>query len=75
MSDGTLTIGELAGLPSLLVGSASFYSETIHPTQAAQVPFIVFVARGTLEDGRLFHVQATRRGGAGGLTHVGITLR
>lgn len=75
MNDGVLTIGELAGLPSLLVGSAAFYSETIHPTQAANVPFLQFVARGTLEDGRSFQVEATRSGGAGGLTHVGITFR
>jgi hypothetical protein len=75
IADGNLTIGELAALPSLLVGSASFYSETIHPTQAANVPFLQFVARGTLQDGRRFHVEATRSGGAGRLTHVGISFR
>lgn len=75
MSDFTLTIDELAAIPSLLVGSADYYSETIHPTQAANVPFLQFVASGTLEDGREFHVAATRSGGAGGLTHVGITFR
>lgn len=75
LDDGTLTIGELAALPSLVVGSADFYSETIHPTQAANVPFLEFVASGALEDGRTFHVEATRSGGAGGLAHVGIRFR
>lgn len=75
MADGSLMIGELVALPSLLAGTADFYSETIHPTQAANVPFLQFVARGALEDGRLFQVEATRSGGAGGLTHVGISFR
>jgi hypothetical protein len=75
IADGELTIGELADLPSLLVGTASFYTETLHPTQAAQVPLTVFVARGTLADGRIFEAQATRSGGAGRLTHVRIALR
>jgi hypothetical protein len=74
MADGELTIGELAGLPSLLVGTASFYTETLHPTQAAQVPLTVFVARGMLDDGRSFQAQATRSGGAGRLTHVRIAF-
>jgi hypothetical protein len=74
MADGELTIGELAGLPSRLVGTASFYTETLHPTQAAQVPLTVFVARGMLDDGRSFQAQATRSGGAGGLTHVRIAF-
>ncbi|HEX6127715.1 MAG TPA: hypothetical protein VF071_01695 [Candidatus Limnocylindria bacterium] len=74
MSDGSLTITELAGLPSLQTGSAALYAETIHTTQAAQVPFIATVAAGELSDGRSFRVQATRSGGAGGLTHVGISF-
>jgi hypothetical protein len=75
IADGELTIGELESLPSLMVGTASFYTETLHPGQAAQVPLIVFVARGTLEDGRSFQAQATRSGGAGRLTHVRIAFR
>jgi hypothetical protein len=54
VADGVLTIGELAALPSLLVGSASFYEEMLHPEQAAQVGELEFVAHGTLEDGRPF---------------------
>ena len=75
IADGELTIGDLEGLPSLLVGTASFYTETLHPSQAAQVPLTVFVARGTLEDGGSFQAQATRSGGAGRLTHVRIAFR
>jgi hypothetical protein len=65
VADEVLTIGELAALPSLLVGSASFYQETLHPVQAAQVGELEFVARGTLEDGRPFaaHAVATYAGG------------
>lgn len=74
MSDGSLTISELAALPSLLTGTASKYTETIHTTQAAQVPFIATIAMGELTDGRTFRVQGTGRGGAGGLTHVGISF-
>jgi len=75
IADGELTIGDLEGLPSLLVGTASFYTETLHPSQAAQVPLTVFVARGTLEEGGSFQAQATRSGGAGRLTHVRIAFR
>jgi hypothetical protein len=74
MADGELTIGELAAIPSLLVGTASLYTETLQPTQGAQVPLIVFVAQGALEDGRSFQAQATRSGGAGRLTHVRIAF-
>lgn len=56
-ADGELTIGELSALPSLLVGSASFYSETLHPSEAAQVPLTVIVARGWLEEGHAFRLQ------------------
>lgn len=58
VGDDELTIIELAGLSSLLVGTADFYSETLHPTGAAQVPMINYVARGYLEDGTPFHVHA-----------------
>jgi len=75
IGDGELTIGELGSLPSLLIGTAGFYTETLHPSQAARVPLTVFVARGTLEDGRSFQAQATRSGGAGRVTHVRIDFR
>jgi hypothetical protein len=74
IADGTLTIGELGALPSLMVGTASFYTETLRPGEAAQVPGLTFVASGDLEDGRSFHVQATRNGGAGRQTNIRIAF-
>ena len=71
IADGVLTIGELGSLPSLVKGTASFYTETLHP---GQIPLTVFVARGTLDDGGAFAAQATRSGGAGRLTHVRIAF-
>jgi hypothetical protein len=65
VADDVLTIGELAALPSLLVGSASFYEETLHPEQAAQVGQFEFVARGTLEDGQPFAADAVLTFAAG----------
>jgi hypothetical protein len=58
VADGVLTIGELAAMPSLLRGSASFFHETLHPTQAANHPMLRIVASGTLEDGRRFDFKA-----------------
>jgi hypothetical protein len=75
MADGVLTIGELESLPSLLKGTASFFTETLHPDEAAKVGLLTFVARGVMEDGRTFLVQGTRNGGVGGQTHLGITFR
>jgi hypothetical protein len=60
MGDGILTIGELAALPSLLVGSANSFQQVLHPHDAASVPKLNFVASGTLEDGRSFRVQHVR---------------
>ncbi len=56
-ADNVITLQELETLPSLMVGTASFYQEVLHPEGGAQVPKITVVARGTLEDGRSFHVQ------------------
>lgn len=64
MANDYLDIGELAGLPSLMTGSASFYNETLHPTGAANNPMINFVARGELEDGQPFFVHAVLTNGA-----------
>lgn len=57
--DGSLTIGELAALPSLLVGEATFYSETLHPLQSAKQTMTNIVAFGDLEDERTFTYLAT----------------
>ncbi len=42
------------------MGSADFYSETLHATEGARVPLLVVNAKGTLEDGRSFRFHATR---------------
>lgn len=70
--DGTLTIGELAALPSLTVGTATFYEETLHPLGANKVAKIEFNARGTLTDGRSFQVAVSGNTGVGRVTHIGI---
>jgi len=59
IADGSLTMPELEALPSLLIGSASFYNETTHPLGGAVVPMVNFVADGTLADGRSFHTHVT----------------
>ena len=61
MADEMLTMVELEGLPSLLIGSASFYTETLHPSDPSMVvrsPMIEYQAFGLLEDGRSFQVHA-----------------
>jgi hypothetical protein len=59
MADDVLTVGELAGLPSLLVGTAMSFSETLHPFRAAKQTMVSIVASGVLADGRKFTYQAT----------------
>ena len=59
IADGVLTIGELAGLPSLLCGEADSFTETLHPSGGeAQQSMLSLVAAGVLEDGRKFSFQA-----------------
>jgi len=57
--DDSLTMLELEDMESLLIGSASFYNETLHPTDGAVVPMINYVAHGMLADGRSFRLHAT----------------
>jgi hypothetical protein len=71
IADDELYIGELAALPSLLRGGATFYSETLHPLQVAQQPKITIVAFGYLEDGREFVYEAS---GTRTLRHVRIVF-
>lgn len=54
MADGVLTITELSALPTLVVGSATRFSEVLHPEQSARQPSIRISAFGTLVDGRSF---------------------
>jgi hypothetical protein len=59
IADDVLTVPELEGMPSLLIGSAGFYKETLHPVEGAVVPMINMEAHGLLEDGRSLHVRIT----------------
>ena len=56
-ADGELTIGELASLPSLQVGYASFYQETLRPYEVAVTTTVLVEAHGTLVDGRDFKLH------------------
>ncbi len=60
IADDCLTIGELEALPSLKVGSAVYFKETLHPTPGRDVQQTKtqIVARGTLEGGGSFFYQA-----------------
>lgn len=63
--DSVLTIGEVAGLDGLIMGTASRYSETLHPESLPpefgggghQIPKQRITAHGQLEDGRSFFLQ------------------
>jgi hypothetical protein len=66
IGDGMLTIAELAGLPSLQIGYASFYQESVrNSTQGQRHPSSSTVARGTMADGGVFrlHVSEKLQGG------------
>ena len=71
MADGTATIGELADLPSRLVGTAQTYTELLHPSQSNSKPLIQFSAEGTLADGRRFILKVSK-GAADVTDHVTI---
>lgn len=68
MQDGDLTIGELEGIDSLLVGYADQYEETLHPHTLPPelgggghpTPKLVLDAKGQLEDGRQFNLHITQ---------------
>jgi hypothetical protein len=75
IADGYLTVGELAGLPSHVAGSAGQYQESLHVGGVSNVGKIEFTANGTLEDGRSFQVQAMARDEVGRYMKVLITFR
>ncbi len=66
LADDVLTVPELLSLPSLLIGSASFFKETQHPgnerPQGEGNGKIEITARGTLTDGRTFQFQVREMG-------------
>lgn len=65
--DGVLTIGELAGLEGLVLGTASKFNETLHPHPLPpefgggghKIPKLILTAHGQLEDGQSFSVLFT----------------
>jgi hypothetical protein len=62
VADDVLTIGELAALPSLTVGSASFFHESIrNDTRGQRGGNEALVASGTLTDGRSFFFEMTEK--------------
>src|SRR5262249_5590896 len=58
MADGEVTILELASLPSLRVGTATFYQEQLHYFPPAPRSSSEIRATGTLADGGSFSVRA-----------------
>lgn len=57
VADDVLTIGDLQAMPSLMIGSATTFHETLHPTGGAVNPKLLINAQGTLTDGRTFHLM------------------
>lgn len=55
--DDVLTVDELLSLSSLKKGSAVYFKETLHPSQAAQQTKTQIVAKGTLDHGGSFFFQ------------------
>jgi hypothetical protein len=71
-ADGELTLAELLGLDSAVMGSASFYQEVLHPRGGARVVNADYQAGGTLEDGRLFRAHIQEHDGR--VVHFGIVV-
>ena len=65
VQDGELTIGELSSMPSLRRGTATLFSETLHPLGPANAHNIALEALGYTADGArfLFHAVATGQPG------------
>ena len=66
MDDGVLTVAELSGLPSRLVGSASYFKEVQQPgsfrPQGPGNGKIELNATGLLDDGRQFSIEMREMG-------------
>jgi hypothetical protein len=56
--DGTLEMGELEDMESLVKGTADFYEEKNHVFGVHNVSHLAFVAEGTLDEGGTFQVEA-----------------
>jgi hypothetical protein len=58
IADGTLTVSELWTIPSLRVGSAGFFQESLHPLGApAARGSLQIVAHGLLSNGAAFQLE------------------
>jgi hypothetical protein len=81
IADGVLTLPELSALPSLRIGSASFFTYNQHPgperPHGAGNGKIEIVARGALQNGMSFSVQVREMGvdQVSVLRHVSIEFR
>ena len=72
LSDDILTKAELLALGSLIQGHATFFEETLHPSQGAQQTMLEIIAYGLLDDGRSFEYKVTEVKGE--LKHVTIAF-
>jgi hypothetical protein len=57
LARGQIYIGEIAGLRSLIKGSASWFEEALYPHEAAAQPGITMRAAGRLETGGAFNLD------------------
>lgn len=61
ITDDSLAMAELEAMPSLLIGRAKIYTETLHPStgesDVMKPSMINYVVQGSLEDGRSFIVH------------------
>jgi hypothetical protein len=79
MTDGELTIGELAALDGLLVGYATHFTEMLHPNPEGVISGghpnhkLIQTAHGTLVDGRRFQYHLTEIGGE--VRSIGLRIR
>ena len=60
LADRALTVAELWTMPSLRIGSASFFQESLHPVEApAGRGSLQIVAHGLLSNGTAFQLHVT----------------
>jgi hypothetical protein len=67
VQDGRLTIGELGSMPSLRRGTATLFSETLHPLGPSKAHNIALEALGHTDDGARFLFHAAVTGPPGGV--------
>ena len=75
MSDSILTIAELVVLPSLRIGHASFYQESImNSTQGQRHPSSATNARGLTDDGKPFRFHVSEKLQAGERDYLSVQI-